>query len=124
MKVDPKLPPPRLSRMAVMLEQDKDIDLPDIDEALCFIIVDLFEAGPISVAGSSQIPLTWSDLQTWERGVGVELPLWQARLIRHLSAMYLSEYIRSDAHDAPPPWEKKFDRDRVAKHVRKLLRAE
>jgi hypothetical protein len=97
-------------------------DLPDIPAEYSFLISYLFDAGPISHAAQRGVPLTWADLEAWQRGAGVSLPPWQLRLIRHLSSEYLSESMIADAHDAPPPWDREPDRDKIEKHIKKLFR--
>jgi hypothetical protein len=108
--------------MAERLKAGGEPDLPEIDPEISFLVSHLFDAGPTSAAGQYGAPLTWQDLRAWQRCAGIELPSWQLRLLRRLSGEYLSESLRADAWDAPPPWEREADREKVAKHVRRLLR--
>lgn len=104
---------------------DVRIILPHIHPTLNYFILCLFEAGPVSQAGEHQIPITWSDLDAWQRGSGVSLPPWQLHLIRRLSADYLTEVMAARDPARPPPWEMNLDADRrtrIAKHVKKILR--
>lgn len=115
----------KLSRLDARIKSGGEPDLPPIDSALEFLIGYLFDAGPTSASGMGAVPLTWADLEAWERGSGVALQPWQARLIRQLSAEYLAEAQVADAHDAPPPWAQEMETDRravVSKHIRNVLR--
>jgi len=104
------------------MDDGGDPDLPNVEPELQFLIGYLFDAGPTSAGASSGVPLTWSDIRAWERGTGITLPPWQARLLRRLSADYLSESLTADAHDAPPPWVREADREKIAKHIKRVLR--
>lgn len=108
--------------MALRLEAGGEPDLPQLSPEYSFLVSYLFDAGPTSRGGQFGTVLTWPDLQAWQAGAGVSLPAWQLRMLRHLSAQYLSESIRADTHDAPPPWEREPDRERVAKHIKRIMR--
>lgn len=122
LKGAPRQAPNRQSRMAARLEAGGEPDLPEIDPSTAFLIGYLFDAGPTSAAGQYGAALTWADLQAWQGGAGIYLPPWQLRLLRRLSGEYLSESMRADAYDAPPPWERDADREKVAQHIRRVLR--
>ena len=108
--------------MTVRYESGGDPDLPAIDPGLQYLVEYLFEAGPTSAAGGGHMVLTWADLQAWQTALGVSLLPWQLRLLRVMSAEYLVESRTADEHDAPPPWEREVDREKVAKHIRNVLR--
>jgi hypothetical protein len=111
--------------MMLLTETGGEPDLPDLDPALQYFVDALFDAGPTSAAGMGAVPLTWADLEAWQRGTGVFFPPWQLRLIRKLSSEYLAESQAADAHDAPPPWNREITEDRrgrVAKHIRDVMR--
>ena len=100
-------------------------DLPDLEPYLSYIVNMLFEAGPTSAGAQAAIPLTWVDLQAWQGGIGVSLPPWLLRLLRRLSADYVSESYKAQADDAPPPWNvdtPEVLRASVAKHIKNILR--
>jgi hypothetical protein len=104
------------------VDAGEEPDLPDIDPESYFLIEYLLDAGPVSGGSNGAAALSWGELQAWQAGSGVSLPPWQLRLLRRLSAEYLSESFRAEAHDAPPPWELAPDRARIATHIRKILR--
>jgi hypothetical protein len=115
-------PPNRVSRMKAVTDAGGIADLPHYPQPLAYLIEYLFDAGPTSPSGTGSVALTWADLGAWERGTGVSLPPWTSRLLRRLSSEYLGESLRATAHDAPPPWDRVGDRERVARHVRRILR--
>lgn len=104
------------------LREGVEPDLPEIDPALHPIVHHLFDAGPTSAVGQHGSALSWADLQAWQAGAGISLPPWELRLLRRLSGEYLAESHRASAHDAPPPWEREPDRERVASHVKRVMR--
>ena len=113
----------RRSRLTACLERGGEPDLPRVDAALQPFVAMLFDAGPTTVAGQGQVPLTWMALEAWMRCIGVRYPPWVLRLLRRLSSEYLIEGQRAEAADAPPPWEPeppKWKRQQAA--ARKLVR--
>ena len=122
LKNPPKRMPQRNSRVALRLEAGGEPDLPDLEPGLAFVVFNLFDAGPTGTGGQHGSPLSWADLQAWQSGSGVSLPPWMLRLLRRLSGEYLAEALQADAHDAPPPWEREPDRERIAQHIRRVIR--
>jgi hypothetical protein len=111
--------------MDLRTESGGEPDLPEIPAECSHIVSLLFEIGPTSAGGMGTIPLTWVDIATWQRLIGVELPPWQARLLRRMSGEYLESYHAAEKQDAPPPWQPLSDdarRARIANHVRSFLR--
>lgn len=99
--------------------------MPALDPALLFIVEILFDAGPVSASSMGASPLSWQEIQAWQRCAGVSLHPWQSRLIRKLSSEYLAESQTADAHDAPPPWARETQADQraaIAKHIRNVIR--
>jgi hypothetical protein len=114
----------RISR-AGRLGDDKTPHYPEIPEAAAYLVGALMEAGPTTVAGMGEIPLTWADLAAYQRGSGQDFAPWELRLIRRLSSEYLSESIRAKAPDARAPWIKEVtaeQRSEVAQQMRDALR--
>lgn len=99
-----------------------DIDLPFVEPEFRIIIDYLFDVGPVSNGGMGPVPLSWLDLDVWQRNIGISLSPWILRLLRELSGTYILESKRSEAEDAPPPWNVVPDRQKVAGHIKKLFR--
>jgi hypothetical protein len=49
-------------------------------------------------------PVSWREINEWQRATGINLPAWEARLIRRLSSEYLAETRRAESENCPPPW--------------------
>lgn len=64
----------------------------------------LVEMGLSEAAGMAAVPLTWKEINAWCERTGVDLPPWEARLMRRLSSDYLAESRRAEAETCPPPW--------------------
>ncbi len=52
-------------------------------------------------------PVSWSQIDAWQRLTGVPIAPWEARLLRRLSLAYLAEGRQAEAETCPPPW--RFD---------------
>lgn len=114
------------SRMQLMTDINRAIELPPLDHDVRFIVEMLFEAGPVSTSGEGTVPITWIDLSAWQQSLGVSLPLWQLRLLRKLSTDYLIQNRAAVDPDTPQPWKKDaetLDRAKIAKTVRGILRS-
>ena len=68
------------------------------------IIDRLVEIGLTEANGMSVSPLSWRELNEWQRATGIELAPWEARLIRRLSVDYIAEGRRAESENCPPPW--------------------
>lgn len=124
-----KAPPPkRVSRGEEVREGGEQPEMPPIEPELRYLIDTLMEAGPVSVAGMGTAQLTWADLLAWQQGTGIELAPWEARLVRQLSAYYVQESRRAEAHDALPPWIEddediaRYKKARAARSLRAEMR--
>jgi hypothetical protein len=82
----------------------------------------LLEIGPGEAAGMGLAPLGWGQIDAWCSRTGIDLPPWQFRLLRRLSAAYVTESRRAEDPNAPPPWQDaeaiRENRDVVAKAMR------
>lgn len=68
------------------------------------IITHLFDAGPVLHTGMGPVPLSWSELATWQRVTGVELTPWEAQTLRRLSAEYIATQQAAEDPAMPPPY--------------------
>jgi hypothetical protein len=115
----------KLSRLAMREEAGGEPDLPPIDQEIMYLVGALFDAGPVSAGGMAIAPLTWTEIDAWQRCVGACFAPWEARLIRVLSAEYVNEYNAAAAHDAPMPWIPESTterREKIARHIRNVFR--
>lgn len=68
------------------------------------IIARLIEIGITETTGMGPAPLTWREIDAWCRRTRVDLPPWEARVIRQLSLAYIAEGRRAENESCPPPW--------------------
>lgn len=64
----------------------------------------LVEMGLTEAAGMGAVPLSWREIDAWCRRCAIDLPPWEGRLMRRLSADYLAESRRAEKETCPPPW--------------------
>lgn len=74
------------------------------------LIAYLFEIGPVAPGAMSGAPLSFLEIQAWQDCTGIALESWEARVLRRLSAEYLSESHAATKRDCKPPW---IDADEV-----------
>jgi hypothetical protein len=88
------------------------------------IIARLLEIGLTETTGMGPAPLSWREIGEWQRNVSVELPPWEARLLRSLSVAYIAEGRRAESETCPPPWRAEVsqrERDIAEAKLRMLL---
>lgn len=99
---------------------------PSLPEAPAqYLIEYLFEVGPTVSAGMGPSIIGWRDLQAWQDLVGIDLLPWEARIIRRLSADYLSQSLKAEKPDCPAPYlsKQEVDRASVSKRVGNAFQA-
>lgn len=69
-----------------------------------YILDFLFEVGPTMAVGMGSAPLTFAEIEAWQRMVGIELSPFEAKLLRSLSVAYLDESYAATKRDCPPPY--------------------
>jgi hypothetical protein len=93
---------PTLTRAEIMAKKGVVPDLPYLSGGH-YLIDYLMEAGPISAAGMGPVVLTWPELNAWVERTGVDLQPWESRMVRRLSADYLTQSRKSEKLDCPSP---------------------
>lgn len=84
------------------------------------IINRLVEIGLTEAAGMWAGPLSWLSINEWQRATGINLPPWEARLIRSLSVEYLAEGRRAESENCPPPWRAEVTQREIDTEVARL----
>lgn len=70
-----------------------------------YLVHYLFEAGPTMPGGMGPAPLTFVELESWQRQAAIDLDPWEVRLVRRLSVEYCAESQAASKPDAPPPFK-------------------
>lgn len=68
------------------------------------VIARLIEVGLTGTNGMGPTPLSWIEIDAWQRLTCLELMPWEARLLRQLSTAYVAEGLRAEAENCLPPW--------------------
>ncbi|WP_223799116.1 hypothetical protein [Sphingomonas nostoxanthinifaciens] len=93
---------PGISRLDAMKRHGVEPEMP-VNPAP-HIINRLIEVGLVEAAGMGASPMSWREINDWQRATGVDLSAWEARLLRRLSSEYLAEGRRAESENCPPPW--------------------
>ena len=82
------------------------------------IIDRLIEIGLTEPAGMGVGPVSWREIDAWCNRT-IDLPPWEARLLRSLSVAYVAEGRRAESENCPPPWRwEPSEREREAEMAR------
>jgi hypothetical protein len=84
------------------------------------IIDRLLEMG-ITEGEMSAKPLSWCEIVAWQQGVWVRLAPWEARLIRRLSAAYVTESRAAESENCPAPWHSGPDQRAIDTEQARLM---
>ncbi len=97
--------------------------LPPLECAGDYLIGYLFEVGPTGSNGMGATPITWTEIDAYCRRGGIDLAPWEARLIRRLSAEYVSEAHKATENFYPAPWwpEGEVAEQQAAEDIRRPL---
>lgn len=49
-------------------------------------------------------PVTFGEIESWQRQVGIDLEPWEIRFVKRLSEAYMSESHRARNPDSDAPW--------------------
>jgi hypothetical protein len=91
-----------------------------------YLIDYLLQVGPASSSGMGLAVISFTELQAWQACAGIVLQPWEGQILRRLSADYITESVRAEKPDCPPPYgnpELEFDRDVVGKKIANALKA-
>ena len=75
---------------------------------------------------SGPIKLSFGEIESWTRLMGVQLQSWEVALLRSMSAAFARELAFAENPRHPAPWApvvEQIDRKRVARRVKDLLRS-
>lgn len=110
------------SRLEKYIERELDPPLPDI-EGYEYILPLLESAGTILQTGMGAAPLTWQELESWERAYSKEidcweLSFWELTAIKDMSYAYCAELGQAAKKGRQPPYqEMKIDRTELSNRI-------
>ena len=98
-----KRPANTVSRRKALEDKGGAIEMPSLT---CgdYLVNFLYEVGPTMAAGMGAGPLTYSEIEAWQRANGIELIPWESALMRRLSCEYASESHAATKRDRPAPF--------------------
>lgn len=100
--------------------------MPPVDIG-AYLIDHLWDVGPAGSSGMGPAVITYAELNAWQQCAGVELQPWETRILRLLSADYVTQGNQAEKPDCPAPYSsndtQEFDRTIVAKKVGDALKA-
>ena len=91
-----------ISRLEDLRRQEIEPPLPP--NPAPHILDRLLEMGITEAAGMGVAPISWSTMAAWQMCTCVRLAPWEARLIRRLSAAYVSEGRLAESENRVAPW--------------------
>jgi hypothetical protein len=106
-KGDGPKPPTRLKGME---KRDEAINWPP--NPAPYLSEWFLEIGPTIAGSMGEAPIGWQDIAAWQTITGIELEPWEARTIRRLSQVFISQRHESEKPDCPAPYI--GDRDEIA----------
>ena len=98
-----KRPANKVSRRKALEEKSGPIEMPALT---CgdYLVNFLYEVGPTMAAGMGAGPLTYTEIEAWQRANGIELNPWESALMRRLSCEYASESHAATKRDRQAPF--------------------
>ena len=83
----------------------------------------LMSAGACINTGMGLVPLSWQELESWQKQQGITLSPWELSIIRQASAVYVEQHHISTKVDCPPPGKVvEQDQKKLAQHIKGILR--
>lgn len=114
-----------VSRLKKMQKEGRALEMPPL--LAPYLVQYLYEVGPTMPDSMGSVPLSFSELQSWQAQIGIELQSWEVRLLRRLSYDYLSASQEAEDPACPPPWAPdemtEASREAVSRKVQNAMRA-
>lgn len=113
------------SRLAQLRDDGAFVPTPPVADDARTLLEQFLEVGPVGHGAMGPVPISFSEIDAWQRTTGIELLPWEARLFRRLSVEYVDELARAESPNAEAPWGQAVghDREDVARRVRLLFGA-
>ncbi len=111
-----------LTRYEKITESGQEPAFPDIGEA--GYLVDIWhDMGRVTSGGMGPVPLSWSEMQSWQDLTGVVLQPWELQMIRLMSTAYAGQSADAQEADCPAPYNvvESVDRESVEKRLARMF---
>jgi hypothetical protein len=88
-----------------------------------YLLEYLFEIGPAVPGAMGAVGLSFSEIESWQRQVGINLAPWEVRAIHAGSDAYANQLSISRDPTCPPPLQViERDPEKLTKHIKSILR--
>lgn len=109
------------TRYEQLQDDDKQVLWPELSCPYLFNF--LIQAGAASQSGMGQVPLSWQDLECWQKQHGITLNPWELSIIRRASTVYVEQSQAAVKADCPPPGKVvEQDQQKLAQRIKSILR--
>ncbi len=96
---------PQISRRDRMKKDGIEPAMPS--NPLPHVVEWLIDMGITEATGMGPAPLSWREIDAWQRSTAITLSPWEAGVIRKLSVAYMSESAKAESENCPAPWHAK-----------------
>jgi hypothetical protein len=93
---------PLLTRRQQLDNDGEEPELPACDAPE--LVQYLFEAGPVLYSGMGPVPLTYIEIESWQRIAGQRLTPWECSTLRRLSQAFADQTTKAAKRDCPAPY--------------------
>ena len=107
----------------MVTDQDK-IELPAVTAS--YLLPFFFEVGPVVSTGFGPAPISFSEIESYQRQNGIEFNPWEVSTLRLMSRAYAHESSSATLEGATAPWMPKkrmATKPEIQDGVREALRA-
>jgi len=110
-----------------MIEDEREVKFPDL-LGFDYVVGFLDESGTAVNGANGFIPITFQELESWSRMVGIELTSWCASMVIKMSRQYCLQSSISDDPKSPAPYQGEVTaeemvliRERVQRKIKSLF---
>lgn len=100
---------------------EPEFELPYVDGGE-YLISMLSEIGEANVRSGHLSQLDWQDIESWINVTGLDISIWEAETMRHLSGVYVNQYYASnDENCVAPVLPQPVNREIVEKQMKSFF---
>lgn len=110
-----------LSRVEELENHGKEFELPEL--MLPRLFDHLMKCGAYLDTGMGRVPVTWLEIDAWQRFQGIELTPFEVNAIKRASVAYVVQMQLAQEPNCPPPVSVvKIDQDALRTQIKSILR--